>query len=175
MTLSQFPPPGWYADPYGAPIYRWWDGQAWTEYTSGGQPTASAPQAVATPASPVYATPGAPTYAATISPAYGTPNTTETSAGFYGGLTTTELRPAPKHRPVTPGSSWDHNQYAFLTFALVAVYIFIAVTAHIYILGALPLVMSVRSKGHNESLALYAIIAAAVGVLVGVLGLTNSF
>ncbi|MEZ5322882.1 MAG: DUF2510 domain-containing protein [Microthrixaceae bacterium] len=24
---------GWYQDPYGQPVSRWWDGQQWTEYT----------------------------------------------------------------------------------------------------------------------------------------------
>ena len=27
-------PPGWYADPYGQPCNRWWDGQAWTDTTA---------------------------------------------------------------------------------------------------------------------------------------------
>lgn len=173
--MSQLPPPGWYADPHGSPIYRWWDGQAWTAYTSGGQPALPAAQAFATPTTPTYATFSTPAYSAPTSPAYGTPTTTEASEGFYGGVATAELKPAPKHRPVTPGSSWDHNQKAFLTFAIVAVYIFIAVTAHVYILGVLPVVMSVRSKGNNEPLARYAIIAAAIAVVVGVLGLTHSF
>src|SRR5690242_16774672 len=135
MTLSQLPPPGWYADPHGAPIYRWWDGQAWTEYTSGGGPSVPAAQAYATPGTPTYTTPETAAYPASGSPGYGTPTPTEASTGFYGGVTTSELKPAPKHRPVTPGSSWDSNQNAFLTIGLVAVYIFIAVTAHVYILG----------------------------------------
>jgi hypothetical protein len=28
------PPPGWYRDPDGRDVQRWWDGQAWTEHTS---------------------------------------------------------------------------------------------------------------------------------------------
>jgi hypothetical protein len=31
----QGPPPGWYADPNGQPVQRWWDGYLWTEHTQG--------------------------------------------------------------------------------------------------------------------------------------------
>jgi uncharacterized RDD family membrane protein YckC len=30
----EWPPRGWYSDPSGQPLVRWWDGQAWTEHTS---------------------------------------------------------------------------------------------------------------------------------------------
>lgn len=30
------PPAGWYADPNGQPVHRWWDGQRWTEHVSSG-------------------------------------------------------------------------------------------------------------------------------------------
>jgi Domain of unknown function (DUF4352)/Protein of unknown function (DUF2510)/Domain of unknown function (DUF4190) len=35
------PPPGWYPDPSGSPVQRYWDGTAWT---AGEAPTATAPQ-----------------------------------------------------------------------------------------------------------------------------------
>lgn len=31
---SQGPPAGWYNDPHGASLQRWWDGSKWTEHTS---------------------------------------------------------------------------------------------------------------------------------------------
>jgi hypothetical protein len=27
------PPPGWYNDPHGAAVQRWWDGTTWTDHT----------------------------------------------------------------------------------------------------------------------------------------------
>jgi hypothetical protein len=29
-------PPGWYSDPIGRHVYRYWDGSMWTEYVSPG-------------------------------------------------------------------------------------------------------------------------------------------
>lgn len=36
------PPPGWFHDPNGQPVERWWDGIRWTEHTRdvGGAPPA---------------------------------------------------------------------------------------------------------------------------------------
>ncbi|MGD3112358.1 phospholipid scramblase-related protein [Streptomyces sp. YGL11-2] len=45
-------PPGWYQDPYGAPVVRWWDGYRWTEHTQASPPPA--------PQAPVYAQPAVP-------------------------------------------------------------------------------------------------------------------
>ena len=30
----ELPPAGWYADPYGAPLWRYWDGTQWTDHTA---------------------------------------------------------------------------------------------------------------------------------------------
>ena len=32
------PPAGWYADPQGMPVIRWWDGNTWTEHTQAPMP-----------------------------------------------------------------------------------------------------------------------------------------
>ncbi|MDR5698499.1 DUF2510 domain-containing protein [Agromyces aerolatus] len=45
-STPPIPPPGWYNDPAGAPVFRWWDGRAWSEHTQPWPPPARAePQA----------------------------------------------------------------------------------------------------------------------------------
>ena len=34
MAPPAGPPAGWYPDPAGAPVHRWWDGGRWTEHTA---------------------------------------------------------------------------------------------------------------------------------------------
>lgn len=36
MSVLALPVPGWYADPAGIAVYRWWDGETWTEGTHDG-------------------------------------------------------------------------------------------------------------------------------------------
>jgi len=33
-TVSIAPPAGWYPDPLGEPVLRWWDDRGWTEHTA---------------------------------------------------------------------------------------------------------------------------------------------
>jgi hypothetical protein len=33
LRSSVMTAPGWYRDPAGAPVNRWWDGVEWTQYT----------------------------------------------------------------------------------------------------------------------------------------------
>jgi hypothetical protein len=138
MTLSQSPSPGWYADPHGLSVYRWWDGLAWTAHTADGQP-----------ANPLA------------------------QQGFYGGAANAAAARPTQFRPAPTVSSGRRNQYAFITLGIVALYVLIAWKSHVYVLGVLPVVMSIRSKSRGEPLAVVAIIAAAVAVLVAVLGLTH--
>ncbi|QKW10197.1 DUF2510 domain-containing protein [Streptomyces sp. NA04227] len=44
MTTHSNTPAGWYPDPHGgAGLLRWWDGNQWTEHTSGGQQSEQQP------------------------------------------------------------------------------------------------------------------------------------
>jgi len=91
--------------------------------------------------------------------------------GFYGGAVT--AMPQTQFRQAPTASVEQRNKYAFITLGIVAAYVLIAWKAHIYVLGILPIMMSIRSKSRNEPLAPVAIIAAAVAVIVAVLGFTH--
>ena len=58
------------------------------------------------------------------------------------------------------------NRLALITFAVVAVYLFIALESKIVIFGVLPLGLSLRSKRQGEPLAPFAIGAAVLAILV---------
>jgi hypothetical protein len=139
--MTSTAPAGWYPDPSGVPGQRWWDGQAWS--------TAVAPLAAH------------PVVAATV------------PAGPIGG--TTVLANAPYASSVYPYQPTrvpagigvqSGNRLALITFAVVAVYLFIALESKIVIFGVLPLGLSLRSKRQGEPLAPFAIGAAVLAILV---------
>jgi hypothetical protein len=161
--LSQSPSPGWYADPQGLAAYRWWDGLNWTANTADGQPAApSAPQSY-------YGRPET----SGAAPAGQFPQTQYPPAQFPPTQYQPTQYPPSQFRPTPTASGAQRNRYAFITLGIVALYVLVAWKAHVYVLGVLPVVMSVRSKSRNEPLAVVAIIAAAVALLVAVLGFTH--
>jgi hypothetical protein len=94
-------------------------------------------------------------------------------SGLYGGPMTAAAAAPTQWRPAATASGWQRNKLAFITVGIVAVYVILALKAHVYILGILPVMMSIRSKNQNEPLAIVAIMAAAVAVLIAVVGLTG--
>jgi hypothetical protein len=69
------PVAGWYPDPYGQPILRWWDGSAWREQTQAAPPPGGAapPPGWETPSPPPHGVPFAGTagpYAPASQPQY---------------------------------------------------------------------------------------------------------
>jgi hypothetical protein len=168
MPLSESPPPGWYADPQGLAAYRWWDGLTWTAHTSAGQPaTPSAQQSYYGQAETTVAAPP------TQYPQAQYPHAQYPHAQYPHAQYPQTQYPPSQFRPTPQPSGVERNRYAFITLGIVACYVLIAWKAHIFVLGILPVVMSVRSKSRNEPLAPVAIVAAAVALLVAVLGFTH--
>ncbi|WP_275464723.1 phospholipid scramblase-related protein [Streptomyces noursei] len=55
MTEHPAVPQGWYQDPSGAAVLRWWDGARWTEHTQAAPPQVPAPAPAPAPAQQQYA------------------------------------------------------------------------------------------------------------------------
>jgi Protein of unknown function (DUF2510) len=131
-------PAGWYPDPSGAPGQRWWDGQAWSITA----PPVSPPVPVPSPYDASY--PGA------ALPGAGAPYS---------------YQPTPQPAP-NRGFAQGGNRFALTTFAVVAVYILLAIETHFVVLGLFPLALSLRSRRAREPLAPLAIVAAALSIVV---------
>jgi hypothetical protein len=146
---SPLPVAGWYPDPSGGSGQRWWDGQAWSAAMSPGPVTVSATSATASNHGYTGSTfaPGA-----------------SSSVSANGGSS------APRHYG-GPASAGASNKYAFITFAVVAVYLVVALESRVVLFGVLPLGFSLRSKRAAEPLAPIAIAAAVVGILIAAIKL----
>jgi hypothetical protein len=64
--------------------------------------------------------------------------------------------------------SHSPNQFALITFGIVALYLVVAATTGIVFIGIVPILMSIRSLRRQEPLAPFAIGAAVVSLLVSV-------
>jgi Protein of unknown function (DUF2510) len=122
---------------------RWWDGVTWTEHTQ--QPPAAA---YGSP-TPAYA-PAAPAAPAS----YG-------GTGYSMGM----QRPANL-------SFTQRNSLSLIAIGVVALYILLAVSTHVVLLGIFPILMSVRATKRREALAPVAVIAALIAVSVAIIALT---
>jgi len=138
------PPPGWYLDPAQPQhLVRWWNGSAWTDHTGPAAPQATAPAPAAAAAAAAAAGPA--TYGAfTVMPA---PTRREPGRGAYA------LRANPRSRAV---------------FVIEAVYILLAAFTGFFLIGFLPLVLSVRAITAREQLGPFALAFTVVGFVVSV-------
>jgi Protein of unknown function (DUF2510) len=149
-------PPGWHPDPSnpGGGL-RWWDGMTWTQHTQ------RPPADVAAPYGSVAAMPTTAATPATAAP-YGSDATTYAPAAApYGSAT------APANL-----SFATRNSLSLIAIGVVVIYILLAVTTHVILLGIFPVLMSVRATKRREALAPVAVIAALVAVGVAIITLT---
>ena len=66
----------------------------------------------------------------------------------------------------------QRNSVSLIAIGVVALYILLAVSTHIVLLGIFPVLMSVRAIKRREALAPFAVIAALVAVGVAIIALT---
>jgi hypothetical protein len=147
-------PPGWHPDPSNpGGALRWWDGIAWTHHTQ--QPAAVRAAVPTEQQSGACAAPAA------------WPNAGSATAGGYptSGYPTGGY-PTGTHGQAQQLSYVKQNSLSFTVMGVVAVYILLAMSTHIVVLGILPVVLSVRAVRQREALAPVAVIAAIVAVLV---------
>ena len=140
---------GWYPDPAGGPLSRWWDGAQWTE---------------ATMPAPAYASGYAPSgYASGYEPGY-EPGYAAQGNGYGYGTAHSAYRPVqPPNR-----TFFQANRYTCLAVGFAVGYLLLALFAHLVVLGIVPVVMSLRAFRGKEPYAIASAIAAGLAVIVGV-------
>ena len=172
-------PPGWHPDPSNPTgAFRWWDGMAWTTHTQ--QAPAAAP--VPAPAQP-YGNPYAPgpapaqpygnPYGTVPAPtqAYGNPYApVPAPAQPYGNPYGTATAPSGTVYPAGFGAPANlsfakQNSFSLIAMGVAAAYIVIAMTAHIVLVGIVPIIVSIRAFKNRERLAPFALIAAIIAVV----------
>jgi hypothetical protein len=147
-------PPGWHPDPSNpGGALRWWDGIAWTHHTQ-------------QPAAVRAAVPTEQQSGACAAPAAWPSAGSATAGGYPTGGYPTSGYPTGTYGQAQQHSYVKQNSLSFTVMGVVAVYILLAMSTHIVVLGILPVVLSVRAVRQREALAPVAVIAAIVAVLV---------
>jgi hypothetical protein len=104
-TPTNLPPAGWYADPYGHPVTRWWDGTQWTQHTTPlPEPTPPVPTAQPATEQPTYQQP-AQEQPAQEQPTYQQPAYQQPAQGRSSASGSTASGPASSATASGPASS----------------------------------------------------------------------
>jgi len=70
-------------------------------------------------------------------------------------------------------SVYRSNRLTAMTLAVVAVYVLIAATTHLVVLGILPVMLSIRAVRRRELFAPFALVGALAAVLIAVSALSH--
>jgi len=169
---------GWYPDPAGSALSRWWDGSHWTESTmapnsmSNQQPGWSQP----------VQQPGWP------------PTRTNTYQQASYGQTSSEQAPhqqapygqqtqygQPQYNqqlpygggPANARSLWQTNRYTFITVGVAIAYALLGLTTHVVLIGIVPILFAVRAFRAQEKLAIFAAVVAGLSVVLTIILVTG--
>ena len=143
------PAAGWYPDATDASVRRWWDGTQWA-------------------APPVHA--GAPPPPPASPSGWQPPVPMPSPSGYQPPFPSAQAaRVAPPQRFAQPAPQRRAgNTYAFVTLAVCAAYLALAIATRIVIFGILPAGMTVRSFAARERFAPVAAIATVIVIGVAV-------
>jgi hypothetical protein len=142
---STSPPQGWYPDPNQPGLLRWWDGQAWTAQT---QPAGALPPPPTAPDTPSSQRVGDFTIPTNLPPS-------GPGRGGWGGRTGTG-------GPMVGRG----NRLSITVFCVEAVYLVLAATTGFFLIGILPLILSIRAISAKEKLAPLALAFTIVGFVL---------
>jgi hypothetical protein len=138
------PTAGWYPDPAGIGGMRWWNGTSW------GDQVQPAPQPVEQPA------PGQPW----------------TGGQQQWGPGAPAQQWAPQ-QAAAPAGFAKRNTNSLVVAAIAVVYVVLAATVHVVVLGFLPVLFAVRAVQGKEPLAWPAVGVAAAVLIFAVLEFTR--
>jgi len=95
-----------------------------------------------------------------------------TASGFADGRPLTSLAPSP-NLVTRPRGSASSSSTSFTAIGVVALYLLIAASTGIVLLGVLPVMLSIRAFQRGEKLAPVALAAAALAILVALSALAH--
>lgn len=171
---------GWYPDPAGSALSRWWDGTRWTESTMA--PTGPANQQPGWAPSAQQA-PGWPAQTGNFQQApYGQTSSGQQpyqqapygqqapySQGSYVQPSYNQQSLPYSSGPAVAGSLWRSNRYTLITVAVAIVYALLGLGTHVVLIGIVPILFAVRAFRARERFAVLAAVIAGLSVVLTII------